>query len=463
MYSGVALATNDEITKTITIYGNTPQMWDYRPLYSAGSMQGYAVITKSKIFEFEEGLNTVEISNFPVRVDPSSVTVKNLSVGKSIIEQEFKSSVFNLGAVLEETIGEEIEVEQLAGDRTIYHRGTLISASPNLVLKEDDRLRVLDGYASIIIANRDKTPGSNSVKWMVSSDQDSDDIIEYSFKTEGISWSAGYNLYIDSRADRDLAKFESWANIFNNTNLSAIGTELKLVAGKVGQVNTPTKAYMARAAAPMAMDSAIAEAATQFNEEKFSDYHMYRLPRQIDIEPYSSKKIKLYDDKTNVKIVKQYEYEPNKGNDIKSVIKIFNNMDSNMAIPLPAGKVEVFEKDSSGNFEKAGEAKISHTPVDEEIEFEIGKAFDITANKKKIDNFRDNARRYGNYTVRIEIKNAKSEDINVNVKEGIFNQNWKISRSSHKYQKSSANQVEFSVPVKAGGTQMLEYIVDYSW
>jgi hypothetical protein len=388
--------------------------------------------------------------------------LKNLAKDKSVIEQKFKSSVFNLGSVMEEAIGQEIEVEQVAGDRTMYHRGVLVSNSPNLVIKEDDRLRIINDYSSIILVDKQKEGGSNQVEWLIDSESDSDEVIEYSYKTDGISWSADYNLYLDKAGSVYMGKLESWSNIYNSTNITAKGTELKLIAGKVNQVNSPApRLYAAKS---MAMDSLESSSAPQMNQESFSDYQMYKLSRQFDVEPFSHKKIKIYDDKQFVLVNKKYIYDSSRGgNEIKSIVKIINDKDSNLAIPLPAGKVTVFEKDSSGDFEKSGEAKINHSAVNSEIEIEIGKAFDITAERKQIDNNRDNTRRTGSYRVEIEINNAKDEPVKIHVNENIYNQNWKISTSSHSYKKTDSNSVEFPITIGAKSKVTLEYNVNYSW
>ncbi len=457
-----AFSANDELTKSITIYGNTPDTWNYRPLYNGSNIQGGAVINKSKIFEFTEGLNTITIDKLPTKVDPASILLKNLSNDKSIVEQKFKSSVFNLGAVMEETIGQEIEVEQVAGDRTMYHRGMLVSNSPNLVIKEDDRLRVINGYSSIILADRKSDGGSNQVEWLIDSELESDDVIEYSYKTEGISWSADYNLYLEKAGSLYTGKLESWSNIYNNTNIDAKGAELKLVAGKVNEVqNNSPKLYAARAVSMDAMETA---GAPQMNQESFSDYQMYKLSRQFDVEPFSHKKIKIYNDKESIIVSKKYVFDSSRnGNEIKSIVKIINDQDSNLAIPLPAGKVTVFEKDSSGDYEKSGEAKISHSAVNSEIEIEIGRAFDLTAERRQIDNKRDNTRRTGSYKVEVELSNSKSEPAKIYVNENIYNQNWKISNSSHSYKKTSANAVEFPITVSPKSKVILEYTVNYFW
>lgn len=465
LFANDVLASNDEMTKSVTIYGNTPSMWNYRPVYSSGAIEGNAVITKSKLFTFESGINNIEVTDLPVNVEPSTIMLKNLGQDKSVLEQQFKSTVFNLGAVLEATIGDEIEVEQAAGDRMIYYRGTLISQSPNLVIREDDRLRVIDHYSSIVLADRDSDSPTNTVRWKISSESSSDDTLEYSYKTEGVSWSANYNLFVGEGGSDSVARLESWANIYNNTNLEAEATELKLVAGKVNSVSSPK---MMRAMPMMAMADSAMEAAPamggSFQQESFSDFHMYHLPRRVDIEEFSSKKIKLYNDRNNVKIARRYEYDASThGGDVKSMITISNDKASNMGVPLPAGKITVFEKDSTGSFEKAGEARISHKAVNHKIEFETGKSFDLRAKKTRSNEQRNNNRRSGSYTIKVELENSKGEPVTIYVKDRIYNNNWKISQSSHTYKKISANEVEFPINIPRSSKVSVTYKVDYSW
>jgi len=65
--------------------------------------------------------------------------------------------------------------------------------------------------------------------------------------------------------------------------------------------------------------------------------------------------------------------------------KFKNEEKAGLGIPLPAGNVRVYQKDSKGGILFAGEDRIDHTPKDEYVNIHIGNAFDVVAEHKQTD------------------------------------------------------------------------------
>ena len=63
----------------------------------------------------------------------------------------------------------------------------------------------------------------------------------------------------------------------------------------------------------------------------------------------------------------------------------FGNKGEGLGIPLPAGVVRTYKKDSRGNIQFVGEDQIDHTPADEIVRLKLGTVFDVTAEKKQTD------------------------------------------------------------------------------
>src|SRR5260370_3292918 len=87
-------------------------------------------------------------------------------------------------------------------------------------------------------------------------------------------------------------------------------------------------------------------------------------------------------------------------------------------MPLPAGNVRVYQKDSKGGVLFTGEDRIDHTPKDEEVSVHIGNAFDIVAERKQTD-----YKRIDNHVWEMEfeitLRNHKDSPITVQVNEPI--------------------------------------------
>ena len=57
--------------------------------------------------------------------------------------------------------------------------------------------------------------------------------------------------------------------------------------------------------------------------------------------------------------------------------KFKNEEKAGLGMPMPAGNVRVYQKDSKGGVLFIGEDRIDHTPKDETVTVHIGNAFDM--------------------------------------------------------------------------------------
>ena len=129
--------------------------------------------------------------------------------------------------------------------------------------------------------------------------------------------------------------------------------------------------------------------------------------------------------------------------------------------PLPAGVVRVYARDSRGAAQFVGEDRIEHTAKNETVKLKLGEAFDITAERKQTafkrlpDNLSESA-------WRIELRNAKDEEVRVKVQEPMPG-DWKIVQESQRHAKNSARSALWEVAVPANGKTTLEYTVRVKW
>ncbi len=65
--------------------------------------------------------------------------------------------------------------------------------------------------------------------------------------------------------------------------------------------------------------------------------------------------------------------------------KFKNEEKAGLGIPLPAGNLRVYQKDSKGGVLFVGEDRIDHTPKDEFMNVKIGNAFDVVSERKQTD------------------------------------------------------------------------------
>src|SRR5947209_10690865 len=111
-------------------------------------------------------------------------------------------------------------------------------------------------------------------------------LIEASYLASNLSWNADYVLTV-ARDDKN-ADLDGWVTVVNNSGTAFHNARLQLVAGELNRVPTESRIR----AMDMAM-SAPAKAKEQFQQEAFSEYHLYSLGRKTSVEDKETKQISL--------------------------------------------------------------------------------------------------------------------------------------------------------------------------
>src|SRR5213080_580607 len=111
--------------------------------------------------------------------------------------------------------------------------------------------------------------------------------IEASYLANNLSWNADYVLTV-ARDDKN-ADLDGWVTVANNSGTAFHNARLQLVAGELNRVPTETGRSRMEMNAPMPM----AKAAQQFQQEAFSEYHLYSLGRKTSVEDKETKQISL--------------------------------------------------------------------------------------------------------------------------------------------------------------------------
>ncbi len=290
--------------------------------------------------------------------------------------------------------------------------------------------------------------------------------IEASYLANNLSWNADYVLTV-ARDDKN-ADLDGWVTVVNNSGTAFRNAHLQLVAGELNRVQPPAPM------APVAMDMVAGKArAQQFQQEAFSEYHLYTLGRKTSVGDKETKQISLLQgsgvpvEKIFVVNGQSYYYRNQQapGAPLKDPVMVyykFKNEEKNgLGIPLPSGNVRVYQKDSKGGILFAGEDRINHTPKDEEIDIHIGNAFDVVAEHKQTD-YKHVDTHTWEFEYEVTLRNHKDAPVVVQVNEPIGGE-WEMLSSTYKYMKTAAFAAQFNVPVAKDGTSVLRYRVRAKW
>ena len=291
--------------------------------------------------------------------------------------------------------------------------------------------------------------------------------IEASYLANNLSWNSDYVLTV-ARDDKN-ADLDGWVTVVNNSGTAFRNAHLQLVAGELNRViqSGGLRADMAR---EMVASKA---AAPQFQQEAFSEYHLYTLGRKTSVEDKETKQISLLQgsgvpvEKIFVVNGQSYYYRNQQapGAPLKDPVMVyykFKNEEKNgLGIPLPAGNVRVYQKDSKGGMLFAGEDRIDHTPKDEQVSIHIGNAFDVVAEHKQTD-YKHVDTHTWEFEYEVTLRNHKDGPIVVQVNEPIGG-DWEMLSSTYKHTKTAAFAAQFNVPVAKDGTSVLKYRVRARW
>lgn len=290
--------------------------------------------------------------------------------------------------------------------------------------------------------------------------------IEAAYLANNLTWNADYVLTV-ARDDKS-ADLDGWVTLSNNSGTPFRNAKLQLVAGELNRV--PQAGGVVGGAAREAM---MAKAAPQFEQENFSEYHLYSLARRTSLEDKETKQISLLEG-SGVLVEKRYvangqnfyyRTAQTPGTATKEPVMVFykfkNEEKAGLGIPLPAGNFRVYQRDSKGGVLFIGEDHIDHTPKDEFVNVKIGNAFDVVAERKQTD-YKKIADRVYEMEFTITLRNHKDSPITVEVNEPIGG-DWEILSSNFPVTKTAAFAAQVNVPVKANGESVLTYRIRVHW
>jgi hypothetical protein len=408
-------------------------------------------------------------------INPATVHLRSLTepAALNVLEQNYEYDLLEPDKILRKyvgrtvklvrdrvengsTVAEEIEAELLA-----YNNGPVWRIGSEIVtgLRADQfRFPELPG-------NLYSRP---TLVWMLDNRGAPRHRIETSYLAGGMAWNADYVLTV-ARDDR-IAELGGWVTITNNSGASFRNATLQLIAG---DLHRASEGY-AREADRVAQKMEIAVGApAAFAREAFSEYHLYALQRRTSVNDRQTKQISLLTagavpvEKRFVVDGQQFYYRNRQhpGSPLKDVVKVYyrfrNDEKAGLGVPMPAGTVRVYQADSKGSIQFAGEDRIEHTPKDELVNLYTGNAFDIVCERKQVD-YRKIAEDVYEMAFEITLRNHKDAPVAVEVNEPIAG-DWQMLEATHKWTKSDAWAAGFAVPVAGNGASVLRYRVRVRW
>src|ERR1700758_1684099 len=419
------------------------------------------------------GTFRLKFMDIAATVNPATVHFRSLTDPDKlgVIEQNYEYDLLEPAKLLHKYVGKEVTLVRSYQDNgTTKHeeiKATLLSDNNGQVWKIGNDI-VTGAYAESyrfpeVPANLFDRP---TLLMSLENSGSRKQQIEASYLAGNLSWNSDYVLTVGR--DDKAADLDGWVTLVNNSGAAFHNARLQLVAGDLNRIQPAAAAMPAR---DMAMNKAMR--AEQFAQENFSEYHLYTLGRKTSVEDKETKQISLLQG-SGIPVEKRFvvngqnyyyhnQYSP--GSPIKDNVMVFykfkNEEKSGLGMPMPAGNVRVYQKDSKGNILFVGEDRIDHTPKDEMLNIHIGNAFDVVSERKQTDYKRIDTHTW-EMEFEITLRNHKDSAITVEVNEPIGG-DWEMLSSTFKYEKTAAWAAQFNVPVAANGTSVLKYRIRARW
>ncbi len=461
--------------------------------------QNLSLVREERSITLAKGIGTVVIPDIPATIDGTSVHFQSLTDpgGVQVLEQSYQYDLVHQAKILEKYLGKEVDFVRVDPEtkKVFSVKGKLLATGfrPQGQMGGMMNYTAIGGMIAEINGKIEINPEGKLVlpslpeglilkpqlEWLVSSSRSGVQKAEISYLAGQLSWTANYVALLGKDASKlDLT---AWVTINNYSGTSFKDAGLKLVAGDVNVVQNAIVSGMA-----LRKEMDVAEgAAPQFKQTDLFEYKLYALQRHTDIndqetkqiefasgKDVTSKKVFIYDGMgdqwryytNNYSYRSQQSFGQQSNTKVGTFVTFKNDEKSGLGIPLPKGKVRVYQRDSDGKEQFIGEDEIDHTPKNEEVRLYLGNAFDIVGERAQKD-FKTLASGHViEETIEIKVRNHKSEPVDVQVYEHPWRwSQWEIVKSNAEYEKVDQSTLKFPVKIGKEGEASVSYTIRYSW
>jgi hypothetical protein len=434
-----------------------------------------ALVRDVRQISLPTGTFNLRFTDVAATVNPTTVHLRSLSgsAGLNVLEQNYEYDLLEPEKILRKYVGRTVKVIR---DRAI--NGSTVTEETEAELLAYNNGPVWRIGGEIVTGLRadqyrfpelpDNLYSRPTLVWMLDNRGAPRQRVETSYLAGGMAWNADYVLTV-ARDDKT-AELGGWVTITNNSGTSFRNAALQLIAGDLHRTSEGYARDENRVAQKMELAAA---APAAFVREAFSEYHLYALQRRTSVNDKQTKQISLLTadampvEKRFVVEGQQFYYRNRQhpGSPLKDVVKVYyrfrNDEKAGLGVPMPAGTVRVYQADSKGSIQFAGEDRIEHTPKDEVVNLYTGNAFDIVCERKQTD-YRKIADDVYEMAFEITVRNHKDGAIAVEVNEPIAG-DWQMLDATHKWTRSDAWAATFIVPVAGNGISTLRYRVRVRW
>ena len=485
-------------------------------------LEGFAMITETRTVRLPAGTSVVRFEGVAGGIEPASAIVAGLPGG--VGEKNRDARLISPGALVERALGRRVHIRR-TNPKTgaVTEEEAVIRSGPAGVI-----LQTRSGYEALRCSGLPETlvfpdvpddlSATPTLAVTTRSPAPQTVTVKLSYLARQFDWQANYIAQL-SRDGRSIDLF-AWLTLANGNDESFAQAQTQAVAGSLNEEDeerspqTPVQPIEARcwprgstsdlplvlpppppgfvgAAEEYAsygeeivvtgsrirrenlMNSMPVTVVMTAEQEELGDLKLYRIPEPVTVAAHAQKQVALLS-KAKVPVERVYVVSVVAGEDLREpvetaiVLRTRNVRAKNLGLPLPMGKVAIFE-DAEDRPMLLAESPMSDSAVGQEVEIEAGTSPDIRAVQRPAgrpcrkdedededceeEDEKDSERRRRRMVV--EVSNARPEPVTVEVLLPLYHP-WDLVRPSRKLQ--SKNGVRMWIArVPANGRARLAF------
>lgn len=412
--------------------------------FDLNNLNGFALVTETRKITIPPGQHRIRFEGVADGIEPASAIVTGLPSG--VIEKNRDAALLSPSALVNSAADRDGRVllsrTDPATGRITRTEGKIRSgAEGGVVVETPDGIEGLRCSGLPESFSFDATTTGLSplptLSVMTRTDKTIEAVVQLSYLSRGFDWAADYTANLATTNKKiDLGAWLTLANGngtgFRNARVQVVAGRLNRTTGEVEPIDlgqpilarcwpqgstsdTPDPVYIERAfplgfdgwsnayarggmamaappppppPAPMAaMDrDVIVTGSMMAEQENLGDLKLYRIPDRTTVSSRQSKQVRFMD-RSAVSITKLYEAGFSSGENsnfapLNVVLRTKNDTKNNLGLPLPSGRVSVFETAGSGAASRrllAGETSLRDLAIDEETEIRLNGGANVQA------------------------------------------------------------------------------------
>ena len=406
--------------------------------FDLDNLEGFALITELRRVALTPGEHRLRFEGVADGIEPASAIVSGLPSG--VVEKNRDAALLSPAALVEFAQAQSGRVifarTNPATGLTARVEGTIRSAADGGVVFETpqgiEALRC-SGLSETFDFEASTTGLSPlpTLSVITRVTQPVEAVVQLSYLARGFDWSADYVVNMGVGTGKlDLG---AWVTLANGNGTGFKDARVQIVAGRLnretGEIepidigrpiiaqcwpqgstsDSPAPIHIERAfplgfdpqlyadampsPAPMAvmagramdkLENVVVTASKRVEQEALGDLKLYRVPDRTTVASRQSKQVRMLD-KAGVPVTKIYEADLYANDDIDYepmtvLLRTRNDAKSNLGVPLPSGRVSVFETAGRGAVAQrllAAETDLRDIAVDEETELRLAESPDV--------------------------------------------------------------------------------------